>query len=69
MPILEVDQVREILLKRSMGSGFGGIDARSSTTPRPRRCSATPEQSVGEISAEVHTAIDSFFDHLPCDVG
>jgi len=44
VPILDVDKAGSVIvLKRSMASGFAGIDKPAvSTTPRRRCCSATP---------------------------
>jgi H+-translocating NAD(P) transhydrogenase subunit beta len=67
MPLLEVDHSGAVVvLKRSMASGFSGIDNPLSTTPRPRCCPATPKQSVSDITSEVQAVLlISIWRHRP----
>jgi hypothetical protein len=47
MPILDVDKARRsIVIKRSLGHGYAGIDNASTRTRGPRCCSAMPNGSL-----------------------
>ena len=51
MPILNVDQSRSVIvLKRSMSSGYAGIETRCSPASTPRCCSATPRSRSARSS-------------------
>jgi len=55
MPILEVDSSGSVIvLKRSMASGFAGIDNPLFYEPKTAMLFGDAKQSVGEITSEVH---------------
>ncbi|MGW0758428.1 NAD(P)(+) transhydrogenase (Re/Si-specific) subunit beta [Streptomyces sp. NPDC002814] len=41
MPILDVDKAKSVVIKRSMGHGYAGIDNELYTNPRPACSSPT----------------------------
>ncbi|MEI6663411.1 MAG: NAD(P)(+) transhydrogenase (Re/Si-specific) subunit beta, partial [Actinomycetes bacterium] len=54
MPILEVDQsAATVVLKRSMGAGFAGIDNPLFYDPKTSLLFGDAKESVSEITAEV----------------
>jgi NAD(P) transhydrogenase subunit beta len=55
MPILEVDESQSVIvLKRSMASGFAGIDNPLFYEPKTAMLFGDAKSSVSEITAEVH---------------
>jgi H+-translocating NAD(P) transhydrogenase subunit beta len=57
MPILDVDQSQSVIvLKRSMASGFAGIDNPLFYEPNTEMLFGDAKQSVSDITAEVQTA-------------
>jgi NAD(P) transhydrogenase subunit beta len=54
MPILEVDQSKSVIvLKRSMASGFAGIDNPLFYEPKTALLFGDAKESVSEITSEV----------------
>ena len=61
MPILEVDQSGSVIvLKRSMASGFAGIDNPLFYDPKTAMLFGDAKQSVSEITSEVTSACSGF---------
>jgi NAD(P) transhydrogenase subunit beta len=55
MPILDVDKARSVVvLKRSMASGFAGIDNPLFYDARTSMLFGDAKASVGEVLAELH---------------
>jgi H+-translocating NAD(P) transhydrogenase subunit beta len=60
MPILDVDQARNIIvIKRSMGHGYAGIDNELYTNPKTGMFFADAKQGLREIVAAVRTLLAS----------
>ena len=58
MPILDVDQARSIIvIKRSMGHGYAGIDNELYTNPRTGMFFADAKKGLAELSAAVKTLV------------
>ena len=58
MPILDVDQARSVIvIKRSMGHGYAGIDNELYPTRRPGCCSPTPRAGLAALTAAVKTLV------------
>jgi NAD(P) transhydrogenase subunit beta len=56
MPILEVDKSGSVIvLKRSMASGFAGIDNPLFYEPKTAMLFGDAKQSVSEVTTEVQT--------------
>jgi NAD(P) transhydrogenase subunit beta len=55
MPILDVDKANSVVvLKRSMASGFAGIDNPLFYDPKTTMLFGDAKSSVGDVLAEVH---------------
>ena len=58
MPILDVDQANSIIvIKRSMGHGYAGIDNELYTNPKTSMFFADAKRGLGEIVAAVRTLV------------
>jgi H+-translocating NAD(P) transhydrogenase subunit beta len=58
MPILDVDQAQSIIVvKRSMGSGYAGIDNELYTNPKTSMYFADAKKAVAEMAAAVKTLV------------
>jgi H+-translocating NAD(P) transhydrogenase subunit beta len=58
MPILDVDQAKSIIVvKRSMGSGYAGIDNELYTNPKTSMYFADAKKAVAEMAAAVKTLV------------
>ena len=58
MPILDVDQAKSIIVvKRSMGTGYAGIDNELYTDPKTSMYFADAKKAVAELTAAVKTLV------------
>ncbi|MFS8499699.1 MAG: NAD(P)(+) transhydrogenase (Re/Si-specific) subunit beta, partial [Micromonosporaceae bacterium] len=58
MPILDVDRARSVVvIKRSMGHGYAGIDNELYTMPRTGMLFADAKQGLSELIAAVRTLV------------
>jgi len=58
MPILDVDQAQSIIVvKRSMGTGYAGIDNELYTNPKTSMYFADAKKAVAEMTAAVKTLV------------
>ena len=58
MPILDVDQAKSIIvIKRSMGHGYAGIDNELYTNPKTSMYFADAKTALGELSSAVKTLV------------
>jgi NAD(P) transhydrogenase subunit beta len=58
MPILDVDQAKSIIVvKRSMGTGYAGIDNELYTNPKTSMYFADAKKAVAEMTAAVKTLV------------
>ena len=58
MPILDVDRARSIIvIKRSMGHGYAGIDNELYTDPRTGMLFADAKQALTDLAAAVRTFV------------
>jgi NAD(P) transhydrogenase subunit beta len=58
MPILDVDRARNVIvIKRSMGHGYAGIDNELYTDPRTGMYFADAKAGLTEIAAAVTTLV------------
>jgi NAD(P) transhydrogenase subunit beta len=58
MPILDVDRARSVVvIKRSMGRGYAGIDNELYTNPRTGMLFADAKRGIGDLIAELRTLV------------
>jgi NAD(P) transhydrogenase subunit beta len=58
MPILDVDQAKSIIvIKRSMGHGYAGIDNELYTNPKTSMYFADAKAALAELSSAVKTLV------------
>ena len=58
MPILDVDQAKSIIvIKRSMGHGYAGIDNELYTNPKTSMYFADAKTALSELSSAVKTLV------------
>jgi NAD(P) transhydrogenase subunit beta len=58
MPILDVDQSRSVIvIKRSMGTGYAGIDNELYTDPKTSMYFADAKTALGALTAAVKTLV------------
>jgi NAD(P) transhydrogenase subunit beta len=56
MPILDVDHAKSVVvIKRSMGHGYAGIDNELYTNPKTGMLFADAKQGIGDLIAAVRT--------------
>ena len=58
MPILDVDQAKSVIvIKRSMGHGYAGIDNELYTNPKTSMYFADAKKAMADLTGEVKTLV------------